>query len=388
MFNSLKIAEFRKRRTPFYYYDMELLNATLETLVKEAGKYKYKIHYALKANADDEVLNRIRNAGLGADCVSGNEVRKALDTGFPAADIFFAGVGKTDREIQFGLEKNIGCFNCESVQELEVIINMATEMNRKAPVALRINPDINSQTHSYITTGKSENKFGMPLQVINEILPMLRSYSGFDLLGLHFHIGSQITKMDVFRKLCIRVNEIEKLFYEQGFGLPVINLGGGLGIDYDDPVAHPIPRFAEFFRTIHKNLSPRPGQEVHFELGRSVTGQMGSLISRVLYIKKGINKNFAILDSGMTELIRPALYHSYHLIQNLSKPLVNEKGMLENYEVVGPICETSDFLGKEIVLPVTERGDMIAIRSAGAYGQSMSSNYNLRDSAGVVYSEE
>ena len=388
MFNPQQIVKFKKRVTPFYYYNMELLEVTLDTIVKEAGKYGYKIHYALKANTDDKILTRIRKVGFGADCVSGNEVQKALEIGFPAEEIFFAGVGKTDKEIQLGLNRNIGCFNCESAQELEVIANMSRGRKRKTPVALRINPDIDSQTHSYITTGRTENKFGFPMQVLNEIIPALQSYSDIDLIGLHFHIGSQITNMDVFKKLCSRVNEIEKWFYEQGFRLPVINLGGGLGIDYNKPVANPIPRFAEFFKTIHDNLLQRPSQEVHFELGRSVVGQMGTLISKVLYIKRGVDKNFAILDSGMTELIRPALYHSYHMIQNLSGITEKVAGKFENYEVVGPICETSDFLGKEIVLPVTERGDIIAIRSAGAYGQSMASNYNLREKAGVAYSTD
>lgn len=388
MFSPQLINRLGEKETPFYYYDLDLLKKTIETLMREAGKYNFKVHYALKANSDERVLNIIKKAGMGADCVSGNEVQKALQTGFPAPEIYFAGVGKTDKEIELGLKNNIGCFNCESLQELEVIGFLAGKMKKQAAIALRINPDIDSKTHDYITTGKSENKFGLARQFMGEAVEIIRLNTNLKLIGLHFHIGSQITDMKVFQELCLKVNDLNKWFYEQGFRLPVINLGGGLGIDYNDPVANPIPRFSTYFETIHRFLSPRKEQEVHFEPGRSVVGQMGSLISRVLYIKKGIGKNFAILDSGMTELIRPALYHSFHMIQNLSKSKPVKNPMLQKFEVVGPVCETSDFFGKEIVLPETERGDMIAIRSVGAYGQSMASNYNLRDKAHVVYSDD
>ncbi len=375
--------------TPFYYYDLDLLRDTLDTLNREAGKYNYKVHYALKANADSQVLQIIRDAGLGADCVSGNEVQKSLNIGFPAKDIYYAGVGKTDDEIRTGLAGNIGCFNCESVQEITVMNQIASDMNMVAKIALRINPDINSNTHSYITTGIQENKFGIQLWELDEVLSVIRQLKNINLIGLHFHIGSQIIRLEIFRKLCLKVNEINDWFIERKYFLPVLNLGGGLGIDYHDPDSNPVPDFRNYFKTVYDTLLPQPWQEIHFELGRSVVGQMGSLISKVLYIKNGKTKNFAIMDSGMTELIRPALYHSFHKIVNLYKSNLNGTFLpYLKYDVVGPVCETTDFLGKEVELPRTERGDLFAICSVGAYGQSMASNYNLRERAGVTYSDD
>ncbi len=391
MLNSKFETKFAGIPTPFYFYDLDFLQETLQSAIASSKKYGYFLHYALKANADDRVLHILKEAGIGADCVSGNEVSKALKTGFLPEDIFYAGVGKTDREIILGLEGKIACFNCESLQEITVINKIAGKMGLKAKIALRINPNVESNTHSYITTGIQENKFGIQMWELEEVLSVASELESINLEGLHFHIGSQITDLDVFANLCHKVNEINDRLIDAGFQARMLNLGGGLGIDYNNPDKFPIPDFESYFGTISSQLKPRSGQDVHFELGRSLVAQMGSLITRVLYTKMGKSKNFVVTDAGMTELIRPALYNSFHKIENLSR---NESGVamlngdIKKYDVVGPVCETSDFFAKEIDLPVTERGDILAIRSAGAYAQSMSLDYNLRDKAKVIYSDE
>jgi len=377
--------------TPFYYYDLDFLQETLQSALENSKKYGYFLHYALKANADDRVLHILKEAGIGADCVSGNEVSKALKTGFLPGDIFYAGVGKTDREIILGLERKIACFNCESLQEIRVINEIAGKMGLKAKIALRINPNVESHTHSYITTGIQENKFGIQIWELEEVLSVASELENVKLEGLHFHIGSQITDLDVFANLCNKVNEINEWFINTGFQARMLNLGGGLGVDYNNPDKFPIPDFENYFGTINSQLKPHSGQDIHFELGRSLVAQMGSLITRVLYTKMGKLKNFVVTDAGMTELIRPALYDSFHKIENLSS---NESGAssvnedIRKYDVVGPVCETTDFFAKGIDLPGTERGDILVIRSAGAYAQSMALDYNLRDKAKVIYSDD
>ena len=372
-----------ENRTPFYYYDMELLENTLNKLKYAADKYKYNVHYALKANTNGRVLDLISSYGFGADCVSGNEINKAVAHGFSPDEIAFAGVGKTDREIEVGLDNAIFCFNCESIQEIEVINEIATREGKVADIALRVNPNVDANTHRYITTGTTENKFGILVAEIAAVVKLIQSCKNVNLIGLHFHIGSQVTELVAYRDLCLRVNEIQDWFDKQNIGLRHINVGGGLGIDYDNPDVNPIADFESFFSIFNTYLKLRNGQELHFELGRSIVGTIGNLISKVLYIKEGASKNFAILDAGMTELIRPALYNSKHKIENLSK---HENLPNSFYDVVGPICESSDCFGAEINLPVTSRGDIIAIRCAGAYGEVMASNYNLREKPAAVYS--
>jgi len=374
MFSKEIISKFNELETPFYYYDLSLLKKTLEALSIESSKRNNKIHYALKANSNDRILKLISDSGLGADCVSGNEITKAVETGFKNDEIVFAGVGKSDKEIKTALENNIACFNVESIQELEVINSIASAQNKIARIAIRINPNVDANTHHYITTGLEENKFGINTWELSAILEKLPSLKNINLIGLHFHIGSQITDLNVFKGLCIRINEIQNWFDEHNIQLKNINVGGGLGINYEDPDSELIPDFNSYFQIFEKLLELRQEQEVHFEIGRAIVGQCGSLISRVLYVKEGINTNFAILDAGMTELIRPALYQAYHKIENLSS---NDKE--KRYDVVGPICESSDTFAKFIFLPETNRGDLIAIRSTGAYGEVMTSRYNLRD---------
>lgn len=376
------ISKFSQIETPFYYYDIKLLQKTLDEIVQESSKKNYKLHYALKANSNDRILQIISNAGLGADCVSGNEITKAVSTGFKSSELVFAGVGKSDKEILTGLTNDILCFNVESKQELEVINSIAISLNKIANVALRINPNINANTHHYITTGLEENKFGINIWELSQVLDLISSLMNIKLIGLHFHIGSQVTDLDVYKGLCLRINEIQKWFSDRNFRFEYLNAGGGLGINYESPDSEPIPDFKSYFEVFEKFLVRFPDQQVHFEIGRAIVGQCGSLISKVLYVKEGINTNFIILDAGMTELIRPALYQSYHKIENLTS-----HGKANRYDVVGPICESSDTFAKYFFLPETERGNLIAIRSTGAYGEVMSSEYNLRDKIQSYFSD-
>lgn len=361
-------------QTPFYYYDADLLRQTLTAINEEAGKHEgYIVHYAIKANANSKILDIISQYGLGADCVSGGEINAALEAGFPASKVVYAGVGKSDWEIETGLDNNIFCFNVESIAELDVIAEIAQRKNKKTPVAFRINPNVGAHTHAHITTGLAENKFGIAMEEMKDVIAKAKSMNSIKFMGLHFHIGSQILEMDDFVALCHRINELQDTLEADGIFIEHINVGGGLGIDYDNPDKFPIPNFKKYFDTYANNLKLRKGQHLHFELGRAVVAQCGSLITRTLYIKHGTAKQFAIVDAGMTDLIRPALYQAYHKIENISST-----GDTELYEVVGPICESSDVFGKQIELPKTSRGDLIAIRSAGAYGEIMASGYNCR----------
>ena len=374
MKGTFPVNKFRELETPFYYYDVNVLRETLSCINKEAGKYNnFCVHYAVKANANHKVLTIIRESGLGADCVSGGEIRAAIKAGFPTNKIVYAGVGKTDWEINLGLDYDIFCFNVESVPELEIINELAAAKGKTARVAFRINPNVGAHTHANITTGLAENKFGISMEDMDKVIDMAGTLPHVKFVGLHFHIGSQILDMGEFVALCNRVNELQEKLYARQIIVEHINVGGGLGIDYAHPNRQAIPNFTEYFATYHKHLKLRPQQTLHFELGRAVVGQCGSLISKVIYVKQGTNKQFAILDAGMTDLIRPALYQAYHKIENIT----SEEPM-ETYDVVGPICESSDVFGKAIDLNKAHRGDLFALRSAGAYGEIMASAYNCR----------
>lgn len=375
--------KFQSIPTPFFYYNLNVLRETLNQIQQYGLKEGFHVHYAMKANSNDRILKIIKAYGLGADCVSGNEVKKALEVGYAPGSIAFAGVGKTDEEINYALDQEIFSFNCESSQELEVINALAGNKAKVANIALRINPDVNANTHHYITTGLQENKFGINIWELDSILEKISHLKNLNLKGIHFHIGSQVTDLEVFGKLCLKVNELQKFFLAKNIKLGHINVGGGLGINYENPDAEPIPGLQRYFNTFKNHLKLLPGQQLHFELGRAVVGQCGSLISRVLYIKHGQKKDFVILDAGMTELIRPALYQAFHQVENLAGLPVSHL-----YDVVGPICESSDFFRRDISLPETRRGDLMAIRSCGAYGEVMSSNYNLRKKAAAIYSED
>jgi len=376
------VAKLAQLETPYYYYDTEVLHRTLQTVTSEAAKYDFHVHYALKSNANARILNIINSYGLGADCVSGGEVRAALEAGFPASRVVFAGVGKADWEINFGLEHDIFCFNVESIPELEVINELAEAQGKVARIALRINPNVQADTHHYITTGKEENKFGIALCDFDKVVDVAVKAKNIKLIGIHFHIGSQILELNNFAGLCSRVNELQDQLAKRNITLEHVNVGGGLGIDYHHPSRNPIPDFADYFKTFKSMLNLRDGQTLHFEPGRSVTGQCGNLITKVLYIKEGVKKKFAVVDAGFTELIRPALYQAYHKIENITSELPVEK-----YDVVGPICESSDCFGKDVELNGSKRGDLLALRSAGAYGEIMASQYNLRKLPKAYFSD-
>jgi diaminopimelate decarboxylase len=366
--------KFQNIQTPFYYYDSNLLRKTLRTINTEAGKHNdFVVHYAVKANANPKILNIICEAGLGADCVSGGEINAAIAAGFPSSSIVYAGVGKSDWEINLGLDKNIFCFNVESIPELEVINELSEKKDKIANVAFRINPDVGAHTHSNITTGLAENKFGIAMCDMENVINEASKMKNIHFIGLHFHIGSQIVDMTDFIALCNRINDLQTELENHHIHIENINVGGGLGIDYQHPNRVPIPDFVAYFNTYAKHLKLREGQKLHFELGRAVVAQCGSLITKTLYIKKGAAKQFAIVDAGMTDLIRPALYQAYHKIENISSEDANE-----TYDVVGPICESSDVFAKAVDINKSHRGDFIAIRSAGAYGEIMASQYNCR----------
>ncbi|WP_258105016.1 diaminopimelate decarboxylase [Marinoscillum sp. MHG1-6] len=376
------IPQFSKLETPFYYYDMSLLEETLQA-IKAANAYGYHVHYAIKANVNEPILKLIKEAGMGVDCVSGNEVKLALENGFSPEDIVLAGVGKTDKEIEYALEAGIFAFNVESIPELLVIDEIAAKLAKTAHVSMRINPEIEAGTHHYITTGSKENKFGISTDELLESLDTIKGCANVDFIGLHYHIGSQITDIDRFKNLTERVNFLQEELLSRGFSLPHLNVGGGFGIDYECPDKNSIPDFQSYFKVFNDHLKVLPGQQVHFELGRSVVGQCGSLITKVLYVKEGGHTKFVIVDAGMTELMRPALYQAKHKLINISSEQSEDI-----YDVVGPICESSDWFGRKVSLPKTSRGDLIVIRSTGAYGETMRNNYNGRQFAKAYYSTD
>jgi diaminopimelate decarboxylase len=389
MFNQDTISRFQNIETPFYYYDMEVLRQTLSACRAASSKYGFHVHYAMKANFNPKVLDMIQSCCFGADCVSGGEVKAAVEHGFGKEKIVFAGVGKSDKEINAALDADIFCFNVESVQELTIINDLAKAKNKTAGVAIRINPNVDAHTHHYITTGLDENKFGINTWQLGDVAETLRACSNLEFLGIHFHIGSQITDLEVYRSLCIRINEMQDWFEDRGFKVKILNTGGGLGVDYYHPDTNTIANFEGYFKVFKDFLNVKPGQEVHFELGRALVAQCASLISRVLYVKNGQKKNFLVLDAGMTELMRPMLYQAYHEVENVSRQLAVDSGQLAgvHYDVVGPICESTDCFRKDVELPESFRGDLIAVRTAGAYGEVMASGYNLRTRAESVYSE-
>lgn len=378
------MAVFNDIRTPFYYYDMDLLRATLNAIKAEVDKHdNFVMHYAVKANANPGILRQIKRAGFGADCVSGGEIEACVRAGFPGSKIVYAGVGKSDWEINLALDNDIFCFNVESLPELEVINQLAEAKGKVAPVAFRLNPNVGAHTHANITTGLAENKFGIAMRDMETVIAEAAKLQNVRFVGLHFHIGSQILDMGDFQALCNRINDLQDQLERHHISVEHINVGGGLGVDYQHPDRVPIPDFKAYFDTYARRLKLRPGQTLHFELGRAVVAQCGTLITRTLYVKEGATKKFCIVDAGFTDLIRPALYQAYHKIENISSQLP-----VEPYDVVGPICESTDVFGKQRDLNACRRGDLLAIRSAGAYGEIMASCYNCRQLPAAVISDD
>lgn len=370
------MSQYQSLKTPCYLYDLDLLAHTLDRAMNASEPYGYKIHYAIKANNNPAITRTIMKKGMGVDCVSGNEITESLRVGFAASQIVYAGVGKSDTEIETALRNQIFCINCESIEELEVIDQIAQKINLSAPVALRVNPGVKANTHHYITTGLEENKFGIHLSQLQQALDFCERSKHIDFMGIHFHIGSQITGLEAFAQLAEKLNDIWTNYDIDQYGGKILNLGGGLGIDYLAPDENPVPDFDSYFKTFHQNLQIPNHISVHFELGRSLVGQCGQLITKVLYTKKGVNKDFVVTDAGMTELMRPSLYQAVHRIKNLTS-----QGEAFIYDVVGPVCESSDVFSKNVSLPHTKRGDILSISSSGAYGESMTLNYNMRKKA-------
>ncbi len=382
MFNKKLLNKFRNLDTPFYYYDLDILNKNISNL-KSSIQKNNKVHFALKANFNNRILNIIKSSGLGVDAVSSNEIKKALEIGFSSKDIVFAGVGKTDTEIIYSINKEISYINCESFEEINVINKISRNLNKLSSISIRVNPSIETGTHKNIETGNKQNKFGIDINEIADLIDRIKNFKNVLVVGFHFHLGSQIESDLPFLKLSEKANELNNLFYDKKFNIKYINVGGGLSIDYEEPLINPVSNFTRFFQIFNNKLLLKKNQEIHFELGRSIVGQCGFLVSKVLFTKKSFNTDFLIIDAGMNDLIRPALYNSLHKIINISSK--NEKNM--NYDIVGPICESSDIFANNYNLPISSRNDHIVICSTGAYGESMSSNYNLRNSLNSYFSD-
>ena len=377
-------SKLRGYETPFYLYDMALLRQTLESVVYESKRYGYHLHYAIKANYDDRILAVIREYGLGIDCASGNELRKAIEAGFDPKTIVYAGVGKKDKELKYAIEQNILAINVESLEELFLLDRLSGEAGKVTEVALRINPDIDPKTNHCIDTGQADSKFGISYEEILENADELKKLQNLKLIGIHLHIGSQIRELHVFENMCNKVNVIVENMERLGFNFRFVDVGGGLGVNYDVPENEPIPNFASLFAIIHNHLAVGD-REVHFEFGRAIVAECGELITSVLFNKTtATGRRLVIVDASMTELIRPALYGSYHNIENVT----SESDIMTKYTVVGTACESTDVFQENVSLKRTKRGDLLALKSAGAYGMSMASRYNLHDLPGAVYSDE
>ena len=382
---SRKVAtQLKEIETPFYLYDINLLRQTLESVVYESNKYNYKVHYAIKANNDDYLLSIIKEYGIGIDCASGNEVRKAIESGFDPKTVVYAGVGKRDKEIRYAIEQGILAINCESIEELQVVNQLAGEMGKKADIGLRVNPDIDPKTNRCIDTGQADSKFGIAYEEILDNVELIKSLENINIIGIHIHIGSQIRELHVFENMCNKANAIVEKLESYGFSFRMVDVGGGLGINYDVPENEPIPNFASLFSIVHEYLNVE-GKEVHFEFGRSLVGECGELITSVLYNKTtATGRRLLIIDASMTELIRPMLYGSYHNIENIT----SQEDSFKKYTVVGTACESTDVFDENISLRKSKRGDLLTIKSAGAYGRSMASEYNMHDLPKAVYSDQ
>lgn len=356
--------------TPVYIYSHNTFLRHLNAYRDAFDDYPHIVCFALKANSNSALLRLLAKNGSGADVVSGGELYLALKAGIPAKKIVYAGVGKTDDEIAYALRSKILMFNVESSDELRAINKIAKKMKVKAPIALRVNPDINPKTHPYISTGLKESKFGIPIEEAIENYALAKRLSNIEILGIHKHIGSQITKVGPFVDALKKVLKLADKLRERGINIKNLDIGGGLGIDYknDSP---PLPR------DLSKALLPllkKYDFNLVLEPGRSIAGNTGILVTKALYIKQHGRKEFAVVDAGMNDLMRPSLYNAFHDIIHVSRK--NRKKI--NTDIVGPICESGDFLGKNRKMSRVMQGDLLAVMSAGAYGFTMSSTYNSR----------
>lgn len=360
--------------TPFYVYSTATLTRHLRVFSEAFGALNPLVCYAMKANSNQAVLTTLANAGSGADVVSEGELRRALAAGIPAHKIMFSGVGKTANEMRFALEAGILCFNVESEPELEQLNDVALSLGKVAPVSLRINPDVDAGTHAKISTGKAENKFGIPWQRAREVYRRAGELPGVKATGIDMHIGSQITELAPFDAAFGRLSELIGALRADGHGIEHVDLGGGLGIPYrNDNNPPPLPdAYAE---VVKKHVSGLNCQVI-FEPGRLIAGNAGILVTEVIYVKEGDAKNFIIADAAMNDLIRPTLYEAYHDIWPVVQPADDVAEIVA--DVVGPVCETGDYLGLERKLPKPVSGDLLAVLSAGAYGAVQAGTYNSR----------
>lgn len=367
--------------TPFYLYSKNGLTENYNKIEAAFSGIPHTICYALKANSNLHLLRLLAASGCGADVVSGGELFLALKAGFPPEKIVYASVGKTDAEIQYAIETGINAFNVESGQELEAIHRLAQKAGKPANIAIRVNPDIDVHGHPYISTGKALNKFGVDIEYAYQLYETIRQTPLLNPVGVHCHIGSMIFDMEFFKASAEKLRDFVEVLKSKGIELEHIDIGGGLGVQYQNPIARtvdgadieetPSPDPADLAASILPVLKPL-GCELFCEPGRSMVANIGILVTRVLFVKETKGKKFIIVDAGMNHLIRPCLYGAYHEII----PLVARKGKFETADVVGPICESSDFLALDRPMPPVERGDLLAVMTAGAYGYSLASNYN------------
>ncbi|MEM5368097.1 diaminopimelate decarboxylase [Paraburkholderia azotifigens] len=368
--------------TPLYVYSRDALTKAWHAYADACAGRRATVHVAVKANSNLAVLNLFARMGAGFDIVSGGELARVLAAGGKAENTVFSGVGKSIAEMREALAAGVKCFNVESIPELDRLNAVAGEMGKKAPVSLRVNPDVDAKTHPYISTGLKSNKFGVAFDDARATYRAAASMKHLDVVGIDCHIGSQITEvapyLDAVDKLLELVDQIEA----DGVKIKHVDVGGGLGITYDDETP---PDIGDFVRTLLDRIEARGHghREVYFEPGRSLVGNAGMLLTRVEFLKPGAEKNFAIVDAAMNDLARPAMYEAYHAIE----PVVQRDGGKHVYDIVGPVCESGDWLGRDRELAV-EPGDLLAIRSAGAYGFAMSSNYNTRARAAEVMVDE
>ncbi|ALP61784.1 MULTISPECIES: diaminopimelate decarboxylase [Paraburkholderia] len=364
--------------TPLYVYSRAALSNAWHAYADACAGRRATVHVAVKANSNLAVLNLFARMGAGFDIVSGGELARVLAAGGKAENTVFSGVGKSVAEMREGLAAGVKCFNVESIPELDRLNAVAGEMGKKAPVSLRVNPDVDAKTHPYISTGLKSNKFGVAFDEARATYRAAAAMKHLDVVGIDCHIGSQITEVAPYLDAVDKLLELVEQIEADGVKIKHIDVGGGLGITYDDETP---PDIGDFVRTLLDRIEARGHghREVYFEPGRSLVGNAGMLLTRVEFLKPGVEKNFAIVDAAMNDLARPAMYEAYHAIE----PVLQRAGDKHVYDVVGPVCESGDWLGRERKLAV-EPGDLLAIRSAGAYGFAMSSNYNTRVRAAEV----
>ena len=357
--------------TPLYVYSRQAIEATWQRFAQALAGRDARICFAVKANSNLAILGLFAQLGAGFDVVSGGELARVIAAGGDPRKVVFSGVGKSGDEIRQALAADIACFNVESLPELERINQIAGEMGKRAPVSLRINPDVDAATHPYISTGLKENKFGVSVEQAREVYKVAATLPNIKIVGMDCHIGSQLTELQPFLDAVDRLIVLMEQLNQDGIHLKHLDLGGGLGVTYTDEAP---PHPTEYAKALWEKLSAFSELEIIVEPGRAITANAGILVTKVEYLKSNESRNFAIVDAGMNDMIRPALYQAYMNILEIDRTLAREEKM---YDVVGPICETSDFLGKQRKLAIAE-GDYLAQRSAGAYGASMSSNYNSR----------